>query len=283
MAKQGTKQPYSKWYWSDWRGDPKLKLCSLAARGLWMDMLALMHEAEPYGHLLVEGVMPGIDGLAAICGRPAKEVRAAFAELEQWKVFSRTEDGTPFSRRMIRDREKAEQDKANGRKGGNPKVIRKDNGGVNPQTNPHGISQSQKPETIVRNDIELGRSSESMPDTARAPDTPRAAPPSFDPRYRETQEHCEAILNNPNCLVWGRVDAWLKQGAEPELDIYPTLERLKPNWRGRNLDYFDGAIADSIASRTKPLPAGQARASPEGRVNVDEWLAEQQGKRNDAA
>jgi hypothetical protein len=44
-----------KFYPSDWRSDPMLRLCSLAARGLWMEMMCLMHEAEPYGSLLVNG------------------------------------------------------------------------------------------------------------------------------------------------------------------------------------------------------------------------------------
>ncbi|PJX23863.1 hypothetical protein CAP48_12370 [Advenella sp. S44] len=31
------------------------KSCSLAARGLWHEMMCLMHESEPYGHMAVNG------------------------------------------------------------------------------------------------------------------------------------------------------------------------------------------------------------------------------------
>jgi hypothetical protein len=30
-------------------------MCSIGARGLWMEMMCIMHEGEPYGHLLVSG------------------------------------------------------------------------------------------------------------------------------------------------------------------------------------------------------------------------------------
>jgi len=49
------KQPWLKFFPSDWRADPALRMCSLAARGLWIEMLCLMHEARPHGSLLVNG------------------------------------------------------------------------------------------------------------------------------------------------------------------------------------------------------------------------------------
>jgi hypothetical protein len=61
---------------------------------------------------------------------------------------------------------------------------------------------------------------------------------------------------------YGRVIVWLKAGWSPELDILPTVERLMAgrNRKGqgppRGLDYFETAIADAHASRTKPLPEG---------------------------
>ena len=44
-----------KFYPSDWRADPALRMCSIAARGLWMEMLCVMHEATPRGSLLING------------------------------------------------------------------------------------------------------------------------------------------------------------------------------------------------------------------------------------
>jgi len=63
---------------------------------------------------------------------------------------------------------------------------------------------------------------------------------------------------------YGRVIVWLKAGWSPDLDILPTVERLMGNRRRRGqgpprgLDYFEGAIAEAHANRTKPLPEGTA-------------------------
>jgi hypothetical protein len=103
---------------------------------------------------------------------------------------------------------------------------------------------------------------ETAPEQSRAEteQSRAAAPAGWDERYPMVRSECERILSNPNCLVWGRVNAWLQQGADPDQDIYPTMVRLKAKWRGTKLEFFDGAIADAIATRTKPLPAGTPRA-----------------------
>lgn len=148
MTKPGVcKLPWMKFYPADWRADPALRMCSLAARGLWMEMLSIMHQAEPRGSLLVNGNTIGTKQLASLCGATPRETFLLVAELEAAGVFSRAEDGTIFSRRMKRDDEKAERDKANGKTGGNPRL--------NTWVNPSDKAQSpearvQKPESRER-------------------------------------------------------------------------------------------------------------------------------------
>lgn len=125
-------RPWMKWYPKDWRADARLRMCSLAARGLWIELIGYMHEADPYGHLTINGATPSIEDIAALVGRPMSEVRKAMAELRERQVFSEATDGPIFSRRMVRDKAKADQDAANGKGGGNPKLTAPDNGGVNP-------------------------------------------------------------------------------------------------------------------------------------------------------
>jgi hypothetical protein len=103
------KQPWMKWYPSDWRSDPRLRMCSLAARGLWIEMLSLMHEAKPYGHLLVSGLAPSDTQLGVLTGVPPEQIPALVGELESAVVFSRTQKGVIYSRRMTRDFKKASE------------------------------------------------------------------------------------------------------------------------------------------------------------------------------
>lgn len=117
------RQPWMKFFGSDWRSDPKLRACSLAARGLWADMMTLMHEATPYGHLLINGQPPPLSELAAQVGRPVREVRRALEELEANGVYSRTEAGVIFSRRMTRAAARSAIARANGSAGGNPALL----------------------------------------------------------------------------------------------------------------------------------------------------------------
>ena len=116
------KLAWIKFYPADWRADPALRMCSLGARGLWMEMLCLMHEAEPRGSLLVSGktVTPRL--LAGIVSVSPDEIEHWTSELEAAGVFSRDDDGVIYSRRMRRDEARSEVHRANGAKGGNPRL-----------------------------------------------------------------------------------------------------------------------------------------------------------------
>lgn len=117
-----TRAPAFQFYAGDWLRDPALRACSLAARGLWIDLLAYMHQAEPYGHLCVNGqpVSPAI--AARLVGETERRVVALLAELEAAGVFSRREDGAIYSRRMVRDERVRRKRAAGGKLGGNPNL-----------------------------------------------------------------------------------------------------------------------------------------------------------------
>lgn len=96
-----SKNPWLKFYPLDWRGDPKLRMCSMAARGLWIEILSLMHEAAPYGHLLVNGKSPTDTQIAVLAGAPSDQITDLLGELETAGVFSRTKDGVIYSLDMV--------------------------------------------------------------------------------------------------------------------------------------------------------------------------------------
>jgi hypothetical protein len=68
-----------------------------------------MHEAEPVGHLLVNGRQPTIRQVAALAAAPEKEVALLMRELEEAGVYSRTQDGVIYCRRMVRDAAASEE------------------------------------------------------------------------------------------------------------------------------------------------------------------------------
>ncbi len=100
----------------DWQSDTALKSCSLAARGLWIEMIALMHKSPRYGHLIVGGRILDDAALAALVGAPTHEVSALLGDLEQAGVFTKSSDGAIYSRRMVRDHKRSNVNRKNGKK-----------------------------------------------------------------------------------------------------------------------------------------------------------------------
>jgi hypothetical protein len=110
------KRPSFQFYPGDWLHETALRACSLAARGLWIDMLCFMHQGIPYGHLTLPApkggtkdatnvahcpILPPI--LARMVGCDAHEAQSLLTELEAAGVFSRTNDAVIYSRRMVSD------------------------------------------------------------------------------------------------------------------------------------------------------------------------------------
>jgi hypothetical protein len=110
--------PWMKFYPADWRSDPMLRLCSLAARGLWMEMICLMHEADPYGHLLINRKAPSDMQLGLLTGVDPSTVRTLLSELEEAGVFSRNRSGVIYSRRMVADEKRSLLGRKTGKLGG---------------------------------------------------------------------------------------------------------------------------------------------------------------------
>lgn len=113
---------WTKFFWSDWQSDPCVRLCSLAARGLWMDMLCIAGQHDPIGYVAVGGRGLDSTALARMTGGSESEVSALLAELEQNGVFSRDRHGRVYSRRMVADAKKQAAARDFGKEGGNPKL-----------------------------------------------------------------------------------------------------------------------------------------------------------------
>lgn len=134
-----------KFYPRDWRGDQALRVVSLAARGLWMEMLCIMHEASPYGHLLIGAKPVTDDALARAAGASIEEVQAMLVELHDAAVFDRSRNGVILSRRMIADQKRSEV----GRKA-KVEALEKAKGNPRPSRSTTSPPSTQKPEARAK-------------------------------------------------------------------------------------------------------------------------------------
>jgi hypothetical protein len=113
--------PYIKFYGRDWIGDTSLRMCDLDERGLWIDLLCLMMQSEPYGHLAVNGRAMTSKEASRMIGVDEDTYKGILYRLIEKGIPSKTEDGIIYSRRLIREHKRfMEGSKAGKRGGGNP-------------------------------------------------------------------------------------------------------------------------------------------------------------------
>ena len=136
-------RPAIQFYVDDWLSEPALRCCSLAARGLWMDMLCIMWKANKRGLLLTNGKIMHNKALAKMAGSEEAEVRALLDELESNEIYSKLDDGTIYNRRMYRQWNISRIRKEAGRRGGLSKTPSK-NEAKTPASSPSSPSSLSK-------------------------------------------------------------------------------------------------------------------------------------------
>jgi hypothetical protein len=115
------KNPSSTWYFNDWENDPELKVCSLAAQGLWKRLLCIAARSPEHGIVQIGSQQSGLpDGLAQIAsavGRPPDEIAPLIDELLSSGTASRDRKGRIYCRRMVRAAGLSQKMSANGKRG----------------------------------------------------------------------------------------------------------------------------------------------------------------------
>jgi hypothetical protein len=210
--------PWMKFYTSDWRSDPRLKMCSPGARGMWIEMICLMHEATPYGHLLIHGQPPNEAQLASLTGIPSAELHDLVAELERFGVFSRTKEGVIYSRKLVRMASEAAKARKNGKRGGNPSLRKHDEktGSLNPPDKDG--DKPQKPDTRIQNP-------ERKKESANALSKESASDPEGFDAFWQTYPHRGGAKKGRKPAV-ARYAAEIKAGTLPA-DILAGAERYR--------------------------------------------------------
>jgi hypothetical protein len=145
-----------------------------------MEMICIMHEAEPRGYLLVHGKALTIIQLARLSGASPKMLASCLRELQEFAVVCLDENGVMYSRRMVNDTIKSLKGQEYGKRGGNPnlKVVasHRDNPRVNPgvkgegytknieyrSKNPQSLSQGSKVDDFQPADKRLYEAAEEM-------------------------------------------------------------------------------------------------------------------------
>ena len=206
-----TEYRWSKFWWQDYEGDDSLRLCTLAAQGLWMRMLCAMHRGTPYGHFTVNCAAPTPRQMALILSATEREVAKLVPELEQAGVLSRTEDGLIFSRRMVRDKAISDKAREDGKGGGNPALRAR---GLTPPDNP-------KPSLTLKLDADAEAEEEEE------------SPPPVAPPKASAPRSASPTPAGRGCRIadeWTPADSGF--AAEHGVDQAAALAEFRDYWRG---------------------------------------------------
>lgn len=173
------KLPALQFYVGDWKRDNSVQSCSIAARGLWFEMILMMHESPHRGYLMLTESTPMHDEhIARIAGVEQAVVTTLIEELSSKGVFDfeklQVAEGKTISviknRRMVADEEKRKKCSVAGLSGveNNPRV-RNAGGAIGRRIGVQGSSTTTSTSTsLSKEDIERFLKTEGVEEVWKA-------------------------------------------------------------------------------------------------------------------
>lgn len=273
------RRPWMKFYPSDWRADPLLRSCAPLSRYVWLEMIGLMHEAEPYGHLIFGGRAMTPEQLGRMIAMDSHDVAIALAELESMGVFSLTSDGVIFSRRMVRDEKKHLRAANFGKKGAIAKAL-KDN--EEKQTLKGGLEGSLE-DRLEQNEQKTGE--DILKPRVQRPEareeSSSVSPPSDEKRKTPYPEDFEPEEFGATSKSRAIVDGWSRVEFETQLERFAAHHRKEgsrfKSWQDAWSTWVLNSPSFGDRSASRMIGGGSASSS-----YADQVLAEAEAERQSA-
>lgn len=298
-CRDGSRFKWFKFYPLDWLADVELRRCSIAARGLWIDLVCLMTQGRDYGRLVdANGEKITNDQLAFDLRYDLTALSALVKELTDKRVCSVDESGVIYSRRMVRDQAKSERLTENGKRGGNPDLktlkmldargymldargwlTKLDNQGVNQEVN----QPADQPPQQQPNPQSLPAAWDRLPEDSTAAEcleyvraahsdmrtrTPEAAILSVLAQYEGDRKARSDAINDWAVAYAGDMPA---PGGRPMIVILRSYLRNASKPKGRSAEMPDW-------KRLEVLEAEQSEFSARN-PHPERWTAEQRDAR----
>ncbi|MFT3987201.1 hypothetical protein [Aestuariivirga sp.] len=254
---------WTKFFWADWESDASLRLCSLAAHGLWMKMLCIAAKADPTGYLTINGRSLGVTDIARLAGVTETECKSLLGELDRNGVFSRDRNGTIFSRRMVRDEKRSREAQKNGKKGGNPSLgkVTEKSSTLNPPLNPHlkppdnGGDKTHKP---IAN--------------SHKPEAAAPLPPNLHEQVSAALRQIPEVRKHPifaDDFVYP-ITQLIQQGYDLRSQIIPIVAKRAATAKFpiKGWSYFVSAIQEATGQNTPPPPVPEDETVWDNRLDV---------------
>src|SRR3990167_3216824 len=252
------KLPSIQFYPGDWRKDPGIQALDYESRGIWFEILMLMHESERRGELLLNGEPIPDDALARILGLDVAKLKQTLTKLLSYGVASRKQtNGALINRRMLKDQAFLDMRRAAASLGGKQRAY---NLQANVKQNPSPSSSSS--------------SSSSSKEALKSPPAPVDNSKSEEPFKTRIVQAVAAMSNGDGekskaIMVW--VDGKRNQIKDklPDMEwLTQTIERLKTRESNGIQVQAYGKYLDTLYSkvRTDWLQGEAKRITQDGQV-----------------
>lgn len=118
------KMPSMQFYPADWRKDLAVRSLGFFDRGVWFEMICLMHESDERGVLVLNGLAMSDQTIANMLGLDNQTFNQTLSILLTNGVARRRQsDGAIFNKRMVDDERLCQIRREAGKKGGNPALL----------------------------------------------------------------------------------------------------------------------------------------------------------------
>ena len=257
--------PAMQFYPADWQSDPGIRALGFFDRGVWFEMLCVMHFSSDRGVLLLNGRAMTDDEIARSLGLDKQILTTTLTTLLSSGVASRRKsDGAICSRRMVRDEHIRQERIKAGKSGGNPNLLKQ-----NPTT---GVNQNPTPSSTSTSTSTNNRkeSIDAPLSGAAVESTKPKKSKSIEERFQELQ-----FPNAWNSTACHAMRKWLEYRSEIRKPLTArSLQAQIENYKS-SPDEFIGAVNHSIGKGWVGLFA----PDPPGRMG-GKLSAEEQRKKN---
>jgi len=204
------KMPALQFYPGDWRKDLAVRSLGYFDRGVWFEMLCLMHESEERGVLVLNGLPMDDEGIAHLLGMDIQTFNQTLSKLLSYGAARRREsDNAIFSKRMVQDEVLCQKRREAGKLGGNPILLKqksttKDKQKPTPSSSSSSSSSDDKEaaaEVLAHLNEKAGHAYKPVPANTKL----------IASRLEEgaTIEECKAVID-AKVAEWADVDAMRK-------------------------------------------------------------------------
>lgn len=246
-----SKIPAFQFYPGDWRKSIDVQSLGYFERGVWFEMLCLMHESEQRGKLIIRGKKMTNDTLSRLLGLDKQSFERCLSTLIDAGVASLDKDtGAVISRRMVRDEQLRIIRTSAGKKGGNPALLNQNGNGQPKGCLTKKDNQTGEDEDANENAIEI---------------TPEMVASAVIQELRISGRNLRIVLEEiaRNDMACGKTADQVRDGM---ISAYHEFQKAKPSLqfvKGLEKFYGEGDWRDSKTWPWKEKKSPDAKTAAE--------------------